>query len=146
MMTVHIGKIIQAEVENKRLTQKEFGALINKHEKTVPDIYERPSVSIDLLITISAALKKDFLHVFYNEEPMKSLRHDEIAALNLQLQKNAEEIQKILEENKRLQRELALTQNLTEAQKEIISFAKDQIDQYKMKLTELAKTSNKSNV
>ncbi|OQP61803.1 hypothetical protein A3860_30520 [Niastella vici] len=126
---IHIGKIIQAEVENKRLTQKEFGALINKNEKTVPDIYARASVSIDLLVTISVALKKDFLNVFYSEEPMKGLRNDEVSALNGQLQK-------VIEENKRLQKELALTQNLAEAQKETITLAKEQIEQYKLKLTE----------
>jgi len=129
-MSIHIGKIIQAEVEKKRLTHKEFGALINKHEKTVPDIYERASMSIDLLVTISAALKKDFLHVFYSQEPMKSLRNDEVATLNGQ-------IQKLIEDNKRLQKELALTQNLAEAQKETITLAKEQIEQYKIKLTEL---------
>lgn len=136
---IHIGKIIQAEVENKRLTQKEFGALINKNEKTVPDIYARASMSIDLLVTISAALKKDFLHVFYTEEPMKSLRNDEVAALNSQ-------IQKITEENKRLQRELTLMQDLAEAQKETISFAKEQIEQCKLKLMEFEnQAAHKSN-
>jgi hypothetical protein len=136
-MAVHIGKIIQAEVEYKRLTQKEFGALINKNEKTVPNIYERATMSIDLLVTISEALNKDFLKVFYNEEPMKSLRDDEIAKLNSQ-------IQSLSAENKRLQRELALIQNLAEAQKETISFAKEQIGEYKLKLNELSnKVDNK---
>jgi len=95
-------------------------------------------MSIDLLITISKALNKDFIQFFYNEEPIKSLRRDEIEALNLQLQKNADEIQKVIEENKRLQKELALTQNLVEARQEIILFAKDQIQQYKSTLVELA--------
>lgn len=136
---IHIGKIIQREVELRRLTHKEFGALINKNEKTVPDIYARASMSIDLLITISEALNKDFLNIFYNEEPLKKLRNDEIAKLNLQ-------IQNITEENKRLQRELALIQNLAEAQKETILFAKEQIEYYKLKLTEpVNKVANKAN-
>jgi hypothetical protein len=121
---IHIGDIIQEEVKFRKLTQKEFGALIHKHEKTVPDIYARATMSIDLLIAISGALKKDFISVFFKEEPMKSLRDDEIAKLNLQLQK-------ITEENKLLQRELTLTQNLVESQKETISFAKEQIEQSK---------------
>jgi hypothetical protein len=127
-VSIHIGNIIQEEVKCKRLTQKEFGALIHKNEKTVPDIYDRATMSIDLLITISVALNKDFLSVFYDEEPMKSLRNDEIVELNLQ-------IQKISDENKRLQKELALTHNLIEAQKDTISFAKEQIEHYKLKLT-----------
>lgn len=66
-MSIHIGNIIKTHVENKRLTQKEFGALINKHEKTVPDIYDRASMSCDLLVTISDALKIDFLNILYSE-------------------------------------------------------------------------------
>lgn len=127
---IHIGNIIQEEVECKRLTQKEFGARIHKNEKTVPDIYDRATMSIDLLITISAALNKDFLSVFYNEEPMKSLRNDEIVELNLQ-------IQKISDENKRLQKELGLIQNLAEAQKDTISFAKDNVRQLKFIMSQI---------
>ena len=73
-MGIHLGEVILNEVEANRLTQKEFGALIHRNEKTIPDIYDRASMSIDLLVTISEALKKDFLQVFYTEEPMKSLR------------------------------------------------------------------------
>ncbi|OQP63329.1 hypothetical protein A3860_25925 [Niastella vici] len=127
-MPIHIGKIIQEEVERQRFTQKEFGALINKNEKTVPNIFSRVTMSIDLLIIISEALNMDFLSFFYNENPMNSLRVDEIAKLKFQLQK-------ITEENKLLQRELALTQNIVESQKETISLAKEQVEQYKLKLT-----------
>lgn len=135
-MAIHIGELIQKEVESKRLTYKEFGALIHRNEKTIPDIYDRASMSIDLLITISAALKKDFLNFFYTEEPLKSLRNDEVAHLNLQIQKNSEQIQKLSEENKLLQKELTLTQDLNKAQKEIIYFAKEQIEDYKSRLKE----------
>jgi hypothetical protein len=31
-------------VERKRLTHKEFGALIHRNEKTVPDIFDRASM------------------------------------------------------------------------------------------------------
>jgi hypothetical protein len=129
-MPLHIGKIIQTEVENKRLTNKEFGALINKPEKSVPEIYACATMSIDLLITISKALNKDFIAILYGEEPMKSLRNDEISKLTLQ-------IQKITEEKELLEKELALIQNLTEAQEESISYVKKQLAQYKL-LTELA--------
>jgi hypothetical protein len=126
-MAIHIGELIQKEVESKRLTYREFGALIHRNEKTIPDIYDRATMSIDLLITICAALKKDFLQVYYTEEPLKSLRNDEVVYSNIQVQKLTEQIQKLTEENKLLQKELALTRDLNEAQKEIISFAKEQI-------------------
>lgn len=126
-MAIHIGELIQKEVESKRLTYKEFGALIHRNEKTIPDIYDRASMSIDLLITISAALKKDFLKVYYTEEPLKSLRDDDVAHSNTQVQVLSEQIQKLTEENRLLKIELTFIRDLNEAQKEIISFAKEQI-------------------
>lgn len=113
IMTVHIGKIIQAEVEYKRLTHKEFGALINRNEKTVPDIYSRATMSIDLLVTISVALKKDFLKFFYDEEPMKSIRDDETTKLN-------NKVQRLVEKNQNLQEKLDLAMLVIEANKKAL--------------------------
>lgn len=141
-MAIHIGELIQKEVELKRLTYKEFGALIHRNEKTIPDIYDRASMSIDLLITISAALKKDFLNIYYTEEPLKSLRNDVVTHLNTQIQIFTEQLQKLTEENKSLQKELTLTRDLNEAQKDIISFAKAQIEDYKIKVKELTNDAN----
>ena len=132
-MGIHIGKIIQSEVELQRLTYKEFGALIHKHEKTVPDIYERASMSIDLLITISKALNKDFLSFYYNEEPMERLRAPEIENLIYSIQKFAEENKLLQAELGLTKNELALTKSLLESQKENISYAKELIEQHKLK-------------
>lgn len=135
-MSIHIGELIEAEVKRRRLTYKEFGALIHRNEKTIPDIYERESMSIDLLISISEALKTDFLNVYYTVEPLKNLRSDQAAQLNNQIQMYVEQIQKIKEGNRILKIELALTKDLKEAQIDIISFAKEQIEAYKLKLKE----------
>jgi hypothetical protein len=131
---IHIGRLIQQEVERKRLTYKEFGVLIHRNEKTIPDIYDRQSMSTDLLITISQALKIDFFNIYYSEEPLKSLRNDEVARLISKVQNCTEQMQRFSEEVRLLQMELALTKDLNEALKEIISFAKEQIEQYKLKL------------
>jgi hypothetical protein len=126
-MAIHIGRIIQKEVESQRLTHREFGAMIHRNEKTIPDIFDRASMSIDLLITISVALKKDFLNTFYSEEPMKSIRNNEVA----------NEVQRLNDEHKLLKKELSLTRDLNEAQKEIISLAKEQLEDYKNRVKEL---------
>ncbi|MEP7374708.1 MAG: hypothetical protein ABI675_15035 [Chitinophagaceae bacterium] len=122
--TIHIGKLIKAEVKKKKLTQKEFGALIKKSEKTVPNIYTRASITTDLLITISEALKIDFLRFYLNTEPMINLRDDEAGKLYIQILHDEEKIN-------RLKRELALTENLIEAQKETIFLLKEQIENSK---------------
>lgn len=130
---IHIGNIIEAEVNRKRLTYKEFGALINRSEKTIPDIYDRASISTDLLMTISDALKIDFFSLYYSEDPLKSLRNDEVGQLNTRIQNNTEQIQNLSEDNRLLQKELALTRELNEAQKEIISLIKEQLADHKTK-------------
>lgn len=94
-MPIHIGSLIQQEVERKRLTYKEFGVLIHRNEKTIPDIYDRASMSTDLLITISQALNTDFLNVYYSEEPLKSLRNDAVAHLNNQIETITAQLQKV---------------------------------------------------
>lgn len=141
-MPIHIGSLIQQEVEGKRLTYKEFGALIHRNEKTVPDIYDRESMSTDLLLTISGALKVDLLSVYYTEEPLKSLRNDEIGSLNGQIERYKEQIQMLIEENRLLQKELSLTRDLNSAQIEIISFAKEKIADLKLNLSEATVEKN----
>lgn len=133
-MPIHIGSLIQQVVERKRLTYKEFGALIHRNEKTIPDIYDRASMSTDLLITISQALKIDFFNVYYSEEPLKSLRNDEVAQLEKLIETITVELQKVTGENNQLQKELTLTQDLVKYLKETVAFAKEQIELYKTRL------------
>lgn len=124
-MKVDIGQIIKAEVEAQRYTQKEFGALIHRHEKTVPDIYDRTDPCIGLLIRISAVLQKDFLRYFYEEEPLKSLRNDAIK----QLQEENRQIQVI---NDQLKKDLAHQQELIEVLRHNMNFARELISQFKV--------------
>jgi hypothetical protein len=121
-MAIHTGDIIRKEVELRRLTYKEFGALIHRNEKTIPDIYDRASMATDLLITISAALRKDFLTVYYTEEPMRSLREDEVAKLQYQVNLLTDRIDHLVIE-------LASKQELIDMQKGFLVLATERIDQ-----------------
>lgn len=91
-MPIHIGKIIQAEAWHLGLTYKQVGALIYKSEKSIPLIYKRAIMSIDLLIAFSVAFKKDFLSVIYEDERMKSLRKDEVLQLQHQVKALTEKL------------------------------------------------------
>jgi hypothetical protein len=115
-MPIHIGKMIQAEAWHLGLTYKQFGALIYKSEKTVPLIYKRATPSIDLLITISVALKKDYVKVIYEDERMRSLRSDEIAKLQQQVKALTERVEQLTMENQELidaRREVFVMQGYT---------------------------------
>ncbi|OQP63049.1 hypothetical protein [Niastella populi] len=92
------------------INPKRIGSRIYKNHKTVPDTYSRSTMSIEFLITIFKALQKDFIAILYTEEPLRGMRNDEIALLNL-------EIKKAMEAINRIQKELTLTQTLVDFQK-----------------------------
>jgi hypothetical protein len=140
-MAIHIGTLIKKELELRRLTFKEFGALINRNEKTIPDILSRSSIHIDLLVVISAALKKDFISVFYTENPLKSLRNDEVVRLHLEIQLITDQLQRLAEENKSLKSELTVTKDLNAVLKDFNALANAQIEDYKVKINDVKKNA-----
>lgn len=125
-MSIHIGKIIESIVTEKRITQKEFGNLINRHEKTVPDIFKRSTITVDLLIAISNALKVDLFSFYYQEEPLKTLRNDEITRLT-------KEIDRLYDAIRQLEKDLVQKDKLINSQEEFITMAKERIAEYKKK-------------
>jgi uncharacterized protein YlxW (UPF0749 family) len=131
-MPIHIGQLVQAEVERQKLTQKEFGALINRNEKTVPDIYGRSTMATDLLVTISIALKKDFLKFYYEEDEMKTLRDDEIAYLK-------SENQNLKESYAQLKERLDDKQKVISAQELSLSLVTEELEEYKRTKNESSK-------
>lgn len=100
-MPVHIGQILESVANQKGFTQKQLSKLINKHEKTVRDIYTREFVSFDYLVIFSRILNTDFLKYYYEEEPLKSFRDEQEA-------KTKNEIQRLAEVNLHLSEKLAL--------------------------------------
>lgn len=132
-MAIHIGELIQKEVEAKRLTYKEFGALIHRNEKTIPDIYDRATMSIDLLIIISKALKKDFLRIFYTEEPMKSLQEGETVECQHQFKVITEQVKVLTEKAEYMAKELAHKQEFIELQKNYLALAIEWLVDFKKK-------------
>ncbi|MCS3801053.1 hypothetical protein [Niastella sp. OAS944] len=133
-MPVHIGKEIQKEVERQKLTYKEFGALIFRNEKTIPDIYDRASMAIDLLVIISIALKKDFLSYYYDEPPMKYFRDDVVSKLK-------SEIQTLTDKQRRLEEEYEQFKIVTEANMNTLAMAKDLIGELKSKIEAMHNTT-----
>ena len=49
-MAIHIGEIIKKEVEQQRLTYKEFGALIHRNEKTIPEAISNAPITTSTVI------------------------------------------------------------------------------------------------
>lgn len=130
-MAIHLGELIQKEVEAKRLTYKEFGALIHRNEKTIPDIYDRASMSIDLLVTISEALKKDFLQVYYTEEPMKSLREGEGVEYQQLIKVINEQVKALTDKTEYLSKELMGKQELIDVLKGYLQLSIERLEEYK---------------
>ena len=65
MTNVFIGKIIEQKIRERKMSISEFANRINRSRTTVYDIFQRKSIDIDLLLTISKALEFDFLGEIY---------------------------------------------------------------------------------
>lgn len=85
-MVVSIGEKIKEFAESKGLSQKQFGALINRHEKTVANIYKRKTIDTELLLSICKATNHDFFSHFYQREPLKTFRKHELAELEKEME------------------------------------------------------------
>ena len=64
---VHIGGEIKRVLREKNMTVTEFARRICCHRKNVYDIFNRKSLDIDRIITISEILSYDFIHELYAE-------------------------------------------------------------------------------
>ena len=85
-MSISIGEKIKEFAEGKGLSQKQFGALINRHEKTVANIYQRKTIDTELLLIICKATDHDFFKYYYQFEPLKSIRKLELEGFKQEIE------------------------------------------------------------
>lgn len=99
MKNIHIGNIIRQKVEESTLSIAEFAILINRTRPTVYDIFNRKSIDVDLLISISEVLDYNFLQEVYlkNEEAEHSAPpHEEAPHYIIGIEVNENELQKLI--------------------------------------------------
>lgn len=65
MKNIHIGSLIRQKLEESPLTIAEFASQINRTRTTVYDIFERKSIDVDMLLSISEVLHYNFLKEVY---------------------------------------------------------------------------------
>ena len=63
---VHIGKLIKLKLSESNFSIADFAEAIHKTRTTVYDIFNRKSIDIDLLVTISEVLQFDFISYAYS--------------------------------------------------------------------------------
>jgi plasmid maintenance system antidote protein VapI len=117
-MPMEIGEIIKREIKNRGLNHKEFGHLINRHEKTVQSILRRKTIDTDLLLNISKALNHDFFQYFYNESPLKQFKEAEHKAIDAELSA----LRKELSQKEEV---IAATNKYAQSQEEIVKLLKE---------------------
>jgi predicted nucleic acid-binding Zn-ribbon protein len=91
-MPIHIGELIKSKAEERKLSLEAVGKLINRTRQTVADIYKRQSIDTALLVDISRAFEFDFLDVYYDEEPLKSMKEKELAPFKKEIEELKKEI------------------------------------------------------
>lgn len=64
---IHIGKLIKKRMLEQELSVSDFAIAINRTRATVYDIFERKSIDVELLLSISDILQFDFLSVYSSD-------------------------------------------------------------------------------
>ena len=100
------------------LTQEALGKRINRHEKTVANIYKRATIDTGLLTDISAAIGYDFFQHYYEEEPLKSLHQGGIKEWQDKVEARNQTI-------KQLQQEIENKQKYINSQEDVIALLKE---------------------
>jgi transcriptional regulator with XRE-family HTH domain len=122
-MAIHIGKLIKERAKIRRLSQEMIGKKINTTKQNVGNIFRRKSIDTELLLKICEALEYNFFEHYYNEEPLKSMRNEELLRLQDTVKKLNAELT--------LKNESINTLNyMTEVQKENINFWKEEAKKY----------------
>ena len=85
-MSISIGEKIREFAKSKGWSQKDFGLLINHHEKTVANIYNRKTIDTDLLLSICKATNHDFFNYYYQTEPLKTFRENELEIMRKRIE------------------------------------------------------------
>lgn len=63
-MEIHIGKIIQEQVELRALSKAEFARKIDKFPQNIKEMFTKKSIDTDLLFKISDVLQHDFFQYY----------------------------------------------------------------------------------
>lgn len=116
-MYVNIGAEIQRVAKEQRFSQEKVANLIGESQQNISNDYKRESLSIVRLLKYSQALNHNFLQYYYEVEPLKSYREEELNVYKEQinaLTKQLEEIKAVLgakEEATTYQKQLIDTQD-----------------------------------
>ena len=64
MATIHIGRMIQAELKAQGRSVTWFSGAIHRERSDVYKMFKRPSIDTDMLVRISKLLRHDFFRDF----------------------------------------------------------------------------------
>src|SRR5258706_6887324 len=135
-MPVHIGEIIKRVMLEKNLSQEKLGKLINKNKQNVGNIFKRKSIDTDLLLKLSEALHYNFFEQYYTEEPLKSMRSEEIEALKKSVEELTTEIGRKNREIADLRRTIDTDNKLIDTNTKLVGRIEEENEKYKQEIGE----------
>ena len=124
-MSLHIGSIIKKIAKKNGYSQGELAEKINaKNAQNVEYDYRQESLPIEKLALYSAALEHNFLQYYYEMEPFKTYRQQEIEVYLSQ-------INDLTVRLRELDRLIYAKEETTEYQKQVIEAQKELIEKLK---------------
>lgn len=79
MSKIHIGEIIKVKFEASGLSVSEFAKRINCERTNVYNIFTRPNIDVELLISISEVLEYNFFNEYLKNEITTQLEYPNIS-------------------------------------------------------------------
>jgi transcriptional regulator with XRE-family HTH domain len=123
-MAIHIGQIIKEKATEQRLSQDAIGQRINTTKQNVGNIYKRSSIDTQLLLKLCAVFEFNFFELYFQEEPLKSMRNKELE----KMQSEINSLQDALSQREQRIRDLEESIN---DKKKMISFLEEEREQYR---------------
>jgi transcriptional regulator with XRE-family HTH domain len=94
---VHVGKLIEEQLQASGMTQSELGRRVNRSKQAIQHILKNPHISTDLLKDIGEALDYDFFaHFTKGTAPVEEKRPAASPSVSITLNIPGENLQNVL--------------------------------------------------
>ncbi len=105
-MKIHIGEKIKARAKELKLGTTELGKLINTSKQNIYGIFKRSSIDVEVLYTISKALKFNFFQYYEIPELNKqeSKLQKELDELHKEIARLSSHVESLTEKNELLKK------------------------------------------
>lgn len=112
MKQKHIGEFVRDRFREKRITDPQVANFLSLTTSAVEKIYPQDDMYISRLIKLSEIANEDFFEFYYDKEPLKRLRDNEIERVRTELESLKTDLKRMNDHIKNLEQMNLVQQQL----------------------------------